>query len=222
MATRITNPKLSGRSKAWMREHLDDPYVQRAWKDGYRSRASYKLLALQEKDKLIQPGMSVIDLGAAPGGWCQVAGRLLQGRGRVIATDILPMDALPDVTFLQGDFREQAVVDDLLNLAGSATVDLVMSDMAPNMSGNPTVDQARSMYLCELALDMAVRVLKPGGTFVVKVFQGEGYEAYRKQMLQHFKVLKSRKPEASRARSRELYLVATDFMPSTSGSISDE
>lgn len=194
-----------------MREHLDDPYVQRAWKDGYRSRASYKLLELQQKDRLIRPGMFIIDLGAAPGGWCQVAGRLLEGRGRVIATDILDMDALPDVTFVKGDFREQAVVDEILALAGRDQADLVMSDIAPNMSGNNAVDQPRAMYLCELALDMAVRVLKPGGTFVVKVFQGEGYEAYRRDILQQFKTLKARKPEASRARSREVYLVASGF-----------
>ncbi len=194
-----------------MREHLDDHYVQKAWKDGYRSRASYKLLELQEKDRLIKPGMNIIDLGAAPGGWCQVVGRILNGRGRVIATDILPMDALPDVTFIQGDFREESVVQEILQLAGTDTVDLVISDMAPNMSGNNAVDQPRGMYLCELALDMAIRVLKPGGTFVVKVFQGEGYEEYRKAIQASFTVLKSRKPDASRARSRELYLVATGF-----------
>jgi len=214
MATKITNQKLSGRSKAWMREHLDDHYVQKAWKDGYRSRASYKLLELQEKDRLIKPGMNIIDLGAAPGGWCQVVGRILNGRGRVIATDVLPMDALPDVTFIQGDFREEAVVQEILELAGTDTVDLVISDMAPNMSGNNAVDQPRAMYLCELALDMAVRVLKPGGTFVVKVFQGEGYEEYRKAIQANFAVLKSRKPDASRARSRELFLVATGFRAS--------
>lgn len=214
MATRITNHKLSGSSKAWMKEHLDDPYVQRAWKDGYRSRASYKLLELQEKDRLIRPGMHILDLGAAPGGWCQVAGRLIGDNGRVVATDILAMDALPDVTFVQGDFREQAVFDEILGVLGGEPVDLVISDMAPNMSGNNAVDQPRAMYLCELALDMAVRVLKPKGAFVVKVFQGEGYEEYRRLIQQHFSVLKARKPEASRARSREVYLVATGFRPS--------
>lgn len=214
MATRITNHKLSGSSKAWMKEHLDDPYVQRAWKDGYRSRASYKLLELQEKDRLIRPGMHILDLGAAPGGWCQVAGRLIGDKGRVVATDILEMDALPDVTFIQGDFREQSVFDAIVDVLGGEPVDLVISDMAPNMSGNNSVDQPRAMYLCELALDMAVRVLKPKGTFVVKVFQGEGYEEYRRLIQAHFSVLKARKPEASRARSREVYLVATGFRPS--------
>ncbi|WP_022955522.1 23S rRNA (uridine(2552)-2'-O)-methyltransferase RlmE [Perlucidibaca piscinae] len=213
MATRITNHKLSGSSKTWMKEHLDDPYVQRAWKDGYRSRASYKLLEIQDKDKLIKPGMHILDLGAAPGGWCQVAGRLIGDRGRVVATDILPMDALPDVTFVQGDFREQNVLDEILSALDGQPVDLVICDMAPNMSGNNAVDQPRAMYLCELALDMAVRVLKPGGAFVVKVFLGEGYEAYRAQIREHFPVLKARKPDASRARSREVYLVATGFKP---------
>lgn len=213
MATRITNQKLSGSSKAWMKEHLDDRYVQRAWKDGYRSRASYKLLEIQEKDKLIKPGMTVLDLGAAPGGWCQVAGKILGDKGRVVATDILEMDALPDVTFVLGDFREQNVLDEILAALGGQPVDLVICDMAPNMSGNNAVDQPRGMYLCELALDMAVKVLKPNGAFLVKVFQGEGYEEYRRQIQQHFPVLKARKPEASRMRSREVYLVATGFRP---------
>lgn len=213
MATKITNHKLSGSSKVWMREHLDDHYVQRAWKDGYRSRASYKLLEIQEKDKLIKPGMRVLDLGSAPGGWCQVAGKILGDRGCVVATDILPMDTLPDVTFVQGDFREEAVLDEIMLALGDQPVDLVICDMAPNMSGNNSVDQPRGMYLCELALDMAVRVLKPNGAFLVKVFQGEGYEEYRRLIRQHFPVLKARKPDASRARSREVYLVATGFKP---------
>jgi len=213
MATKITNHKLTGRSKLWMQEHLDDHYVQRAWKDGYRSRASYKLLEIQEKDRLIKPGMTVLDLGSAPGGWCQVAGRILGDRGRVVATDILPMDKLPDVTFVLGDLREESVLDDIMAALQDEPVDLVICDMAPNMSGNNAVDQPRAMYLCELALDMAVRVLKPNGAFLVKVFQGEGYEEYRKQIQQHFPVLKARKPEASRQRSREVYLVATGFRP---------
>lgn len=194
-----------------MQEHLDDHYVQRAWQDGYRSRASYKLLEIQEKDKLLRPGMNVLDLGSAPGGWSQVAGRILGGRGRVIATDILPMDALPDVTFIQGDFREQAVCDRIVDVVAGEPIDLVICDMAPNMSGNTTVDMPRAMYLCELALDMAVRVLKPKGTFVVKVFQGEGFEEFRKNVQAHFDVVRSRKPDASRARSREVYFVATGF-----------
>lgn len=214
MATKITNQKLSGSSKIWMREHLDDHYVQRAWKDGYRSRASYKLLEIQEKDKLIKPGMRVLDLGSAPGGWCQVAGKMVGDKGCVVATDILLMDALPDVTFVLGDFREEVVLDEILAALGDQPVDLVICDMAPNMTGNNSVDQPRGMYLCELALDMAVRVLKPNGAFLVKVFQGEGYEEYRHLIRQHFPVLKARKPDASRARSREVYLVATGFKPS--------
>ncbi len=209
MATKITNRKLSGRSKIWMQEHLDDHYVQKAWQDGYRSRASYKLLELQEKDKLIRPGMNILDLGSAPGSWCQVAGRLMDGRGKVVATDILPMDALPDVTFVQGDFREQEVNDAIMAQLNGELMDLVICDMAPNMSGNTSVDLPRAMYLCELALDMAVQVLRPKGTFVVKAFHGEGYEEYRRAILQHFAVLKARKPDASRARSREVYLVAS-------------
>ena len=194
-----------------MREHLDDHYVQKAWKDGYRSRASYKLLELQEKDRLIKPGMNIIDLGAAPGGWCQVVGRILNGRGRVIATDILPMDALPDVTFIQGDFREEAVVQEILALAGTDTVDLVISDMAPNMSGMAAVDQPRSMYLVELALDMAQRVLAPGGSFLSKVFQGEGFDELYRELRQQFDTVLTRKPSASRPRSREVYLLGRGY-----------
>ncbi len=209
---RITNNKLSGRSKAWLKEHMEDVYVQRAQKDGYRARAAYKLLEIQEKDKLIRPGMTVLDLGAAPGSWCQVAAKLVGDRGQVVASDILPMDGLAGVRFVQGDFREQEVFDQILDLLGGEPADLVISDMAPNMSGTASADLPRAMYLCELALDMAVKVLKPGGSFVVKVFQGEGYDEYRKAILRHFKVLKSRKPAASRPRSREIYLVAKEFM----------
>lgn len=208
MATRIHNQKLSKSSKAWMREHLDDPFVKRAQKDGYRARAAYKLLEINDKYKLIRPNMTIVDLGAAPGSWSQIAGKLVGSNGLVIASDILPMDALPDVTFLQGDFREQAVFDQLLQILDGRPVDLVISDMAPNTSGNPAVDQPRMMYLCELALDFATRVLSPKGQFLVKAFQGEGYDEYRKLILAEFDVLKSVKPEASRARSREMYLLA--------------
>ena len=208
MATRIHNQKLSKSSKAWMREHLDDPFVKRAQKDGYRARAAYKLLEINDKYKLIRPNMTIVDLGAAPGSWSQIAGKLVGSNGLVIASDILPMDALPDVTFLQGDFREQAVFDQLLQILDGRPVDLVISDMAPNTSGNPAVDQPRMIYLCELALDFATRVLSPKGQFLVKAFQGEGYDEYRKAILAEFDVLKSVKPEASRARSREMYLLA--------------
>jgi len=208
MATRITNKKLSKSSRDWMREHLDDPFVKRAQKDGYRARAAYKLLEINDKYKLIKSGSTVVDLGAAPGSWSQIAGRLVGSNGLVIASDILPMDALPDVTFLQGDFREQEVFDQLLTILDGRQVDLVICDMAPNTSGNPAVDQPRMMYLCELALDFAVRVLSPKGQFLVKTFQGEGYDEYRKSILTQFTVIKSIKPEASRARSREMYLLA--------------
>ncbi|PTQ91008.1 23S rRNA (uridine(2552)-2'-O)-methyltransferase RlmE [Agitococcus lubricus] len=210
MSVRIHNQKLSRSSKDWMREHLEDPYVKRAQKDGYRSRAAYKLLEIQQKDKIFKQGMTVVDLGSAPGSWSQIVATLVGDKGRVIASDILEMDALPDVHFIQGDFREESVFNDLLTALDGRPVDLVISDMAPNIGGNGS-DQPRAMYLCELALDFAVRVLKPNGQFLVKVFQGEGYEEYRKAMMQSFTSLKSRKPEASRARSREVYLLATGF-----------
>lgn len=167
MATRITNKKLSKSSRAWMREHLDDHFVKMAHKDGYRARAAYKLLEIQEKYKIIKPGMTVVDLGAAPGSWSQIAGKLVGDKGLVIASDILEMDALPDVTFLQGDFREQAVFDKLLEILDGREVDVVISDMAPNTSGNRAVDQPRQIYLCELALDFAQKVLHKKGQFVV-------------------------------------------------------
>ena len=160
---------------------------------------------MHEKDRLFRPGMTVLDLGAAPGGWSQVAGQLIGGRGKVIASDILAMDALPDVTFIEGDFREDAIYEQILAALGDQRADLVMSDMAPNMSGNSAVDQPRAMYLAELALDMAERVLEPDGLFLVKVFQGEGFEEYRKALQSRFKRVVSRKPAASRARSTEVY-----------------
>ncbi|HEX5362142.1 MAG TPA: 23S rRNA (uridine(2552)-2'-O)-methyltransferase RlmE [Fluviicoccus sp.] len=211
MAVRINNRNLSKSSKDWLKEHFEDPYVQRAQKDGYRARAAYKLLEIQEKDKIIRPGMTVVDLGAAPGSWSQIVARLVGPKGVTIASDILDMDPLPDVTFLQGDFREEEVFSRLLEILDGRPVDLVISDMAPNTSGNTAVDQPRAFYLCELALDFAVRVLKPGGQFLVKVFQGEGYEEYRREIQSNFAALKSRKPDASRSRSREMYLLATGF-----------
>jgi len=210
MSVRIHNNKLSKSSKDWMREHLEDSYVQRAQKDGYRSRAAYKLLEINQKDKLFKTGMTVVDLGSAPGSWSQIAAQLVGSNGMVLASDILPMDALPNVDFIQGDFREDDVFNKLLDTLNGRPVDLVISDMAPNIGGNAS-DQPRAMYLCELALDFALRVLKPNGQFLVKVFQGEGYEEYRKVIMDNFSVLKSRKPEASRARSREVYLLATGF-----------
>lgn len=194
-----------------MREHRDDAYVQRAQREGYRSRACYKLLEIQEKDRCIRPGMTVLDLGSAPGGWSQVAVELVGDRGRVIASDILPMDSIAGVQFIRGDFTEDAVFEHILVAVGGAPVDVLISDMAPNMSGMTAVDQPRSMHLVELALDMARRVLRPGGVFVAKVFQGEGFDALVKDARSSFDKVLTRKPAASRPRSREVYLVASGF-----------
>lgn len=198
-------------SKRWLDEHVNDPFVKKAQVDGYRSRASYKLLEMIEKDRLIQRGMLVLDLGSAPGGWSQVVAPLVEPKGRVIASDILPMDTIADVDFVQGDFTEQQVFDQILDKLGGAQADLVMSDMAPNISGVDAADQASSIYLVELALDMARQVLKPGGAFVTKVFHGEGYDDYVKDVRTSFDKVVVRKPEASRARSREVYLVGRGF-----------
>ena len=198
-------------SQNWLREHFNDPFVKMAQKDGYRSRASYKLLEIQERDRLIRPGMSVIDLGAAPGGWSQVTSRLIGGQGTLIASDILEMDSIPDVTFIQGDFTEDAVLAQILEAVGKNEVDLVISDMAPNMSGLASVDMPRSMFLCELALDLATRVLKPGGDFLIKVFQGEGVDEYHKSVRKQFEKVTTRKPKSSRDRSREQYLLGRGF-----------
>lgn len=198
-------------SNRWLQEHFDDIYVKKAQQDGYRSRAAYKLIEIQEKDHIIRPGMTILDLGAAPGGWSQVAAHYAGDRGTLIASDILPMDPVPGVTFIEGDFREDAIFTQLLEIIGDNGVDLVISDMAPNMSGTRAVDQPRAMFLVELALDMATRVLRPGGDFVVKVFQGEGFDALRKNTQHHFHKLQTRKPDASRARSHETYWLARDF-----------
>jgi 23S rRNA (uridine2552-2'-O)-methyltransferase len=198
-------------SKSWLKEHRDDPYVQQAQREGYRSRACYKLLELQEKDRLIRPGMTVLDLGSAPGGWSQVAAELVGHKGRVVASDILPMDSIAGVEFIQGDFTEDAVFEQLLSLIGPDPVDVVISDMAPNMSGMNAVDQPRSMYLVELALDMSRRVLAPGGVFVSKVFQGEGFDEIFRDSKSSFDTVLTRKPKASRPRSREVYLIARGF-----------
>ena len=198
-------------SKRWLKEHFDDKYVQQAQADGYRSRAAYKLLEIQEKDRLIRPGMTVVDLGAAPGGWTQVAAKLAGDHGFVLASDILAMDPVAGVTFVEGDFREESVYQAIIDALDGRPVDLVISDMAPNMAGVKSVDQPRAMYLVELALDMVDQVLAPGGSFLVKVFQGEGFQEYRQALQQRFKTLLTRKPEASRARSKELYLLAQGY-----------
>ena len=198
-------------SQSWLREHFNDPFVKMAQKDGYRSRASYKLLEIQEKDRILRPGNIVIDLGAAPGGWSQVTSRVLGDKGRLIASDILEMDSIEDVTFIQGDFTEESVLAQILAAVNNQPVDLVISDMAPNMSGVRMADQARAMYLCELALDLAGQVLRPGGDFLIKIFQGEGFDQYHKQVRQMFEKVQMRKPLSSRDRSREQYLLARGF-----------
>jgi 23S rRNA (uridine2552-2'-O)-methyltransferase len=198
-------------SQRWLKEHFDDPYVKMAQKDGYRSRASYKLLEVQDKDRILRPGMTVVDLGAAPGGWSQVTSRVIGDQGRLIASDILEMDSIPDVTFIQGDFTEEAVFSRILEAIDNHPVDLVISDMAPNMSGVRAADQPRAMYLCELALDLASRVLRPGGDFLIKIFQGEGFDLYHQEVRRQFEKIQMRKPLSSRDRSREQYLLARGF-----------
>ncbi|MES2823079.1 MAG: 23S rRNA (uridine(2552)-2'-O)-methyltransferase RlmE [Pseudomonadota bacterium] len=201
-------------SNKWLEEHFDDHYVKQSQQDGYRSRASYKLLELNDKDKLIRPGMTVVDLGSAPGSWSQVAGRLVGVKGRVIASDILPMDSMEGVEFIQGDFTDSAVFEKLLALMGDSLADLVISDMAPNMSGVVAIDQPQAMYLVELAFDMARQILKPKGNFVAKVFHGEGFDQYLKMLRVNFDKVVIRKPDASRARSSEVYVVAKGFKAS--------
>jgi 23S rRNA (uridine2552-2'-O)-methyltransferase len=198
-------------SKQWMDEHVNDPYVKQAKIDGYRSRASYKLIEINDKDKLFRAGSVVIDLGAAPGGWSQIAAPVVGGQGRVIASDILPMDGIGGVTFIQGDFTDEAVYDQIVNELNSDKVDAVLSDMSPNLSGVNTTDQYASIYLAELALDMARKVLKPSGSFCAKVFQGVGYEEYVKDLRHSFDKVIIRKPAASRSRSREVYVVGKGF-----------
>ena len=208
MATRIENKKLSKSSSAWMKEHIDDHYVQKAHKDGYRARAAYKLLEINEKTNLIKKGMTVVDLGSAPGSWSQVAGQLVGEKGILIASDILPMDTLPDVTFIQGDFREPEVFDRIMAEVGDRQVDVVLSDMAPNTAGNSAIDQPRMMYLCELAVEFALTTLPEGGALIMKVFQGEGIQELRKQMQADFSKIRSIKPGASRPRSKEIFWIA--------------
>jgi len=197
-------------SKQWMMEHVNDVYVQRAKAEGYRSRAAFKLLEIAARDKLLRPGMVVVDLGAAPGGWTQVAAGKLGARGRVIAVDVLAMAPLPHVTFLQGDFREGAVVAALEQELAGRPIDLVLSDMSPNISGIALSDQARAMHLAELALEFAVKHLKPGGGLLVKVFQGSGFQEFLREMRGRFNEVVTRKPDASRGRSNELYLLGKE------------
>lgn len=193
-----------------MREHINDPYVQMAQKDGYRSRAAYKLLEIDERDHLLKSGMVVVDLGATPGGWCQVAAAKMGQSGKIIALDLLPLHPLPRVEFIQGDFRDDAVLAQLEEKLGGQQIGLVISDMAPNMSGIDSADQARAIHLAELALEFAAQHLKPGGAFLVKVFQGVGFEEYLKLMRSHFGKVVTRKPKASRDRSSEQYLLGLE------------
>ena len=195
-------------SKQWLKRHVNDPYVQQAVASGYPSRAAFKLLEIQEKDKILKQSMRVVDLGAAPGGWSMVAKQLVGRNGQVVALDILSMDSIAGVEFIQGDFTEQMVYDQLVELLDGQQVDVVLSDMAPNLSGNKTIDQPRSMYLIDLAVEFAEQVLAPGGTLLMKVFHGEGFDALIKQLREQYKTVKTRKPEASRASSREVYVLA--------------
>ena len=198
-------------STNWLKRQLSDPYVRKAKHEGRRSRAAYKLIELNEKHNLLKPGMRVVNLGAAPGGWSQLAAQWVGSRGHVYALDVLPMDSLADVTFVQGDFTEEAVLQQLLNHLGESQIDIVISDMAPNLSGMRAIDQPKVMYLAELALDLARQVMKPNGDMLIKVFQGEGFDSLLQQLRQAFTQVRSRKPEASRDRSREIYLLARGF-----------
>ena len=203
--------KKSKSSHQWLREHEDDEYVQRARAEGYRSRAVYKLLEIKDKFNLLKPGQCVVDLGAAPGGWSQVAVKTVGSKGKVIASDILEIDPIADVTFIQGDFTEPEPFDQIMSAIDGQPVDLVISDMAPNMSGMKQVDQPKSVYLVELALDLAEQVLRPGGSLVCKCFEGEGIEDIRTGFRRRFKKVSNFKPKSSRNRSREVFVVGTGF-----------
>ena len=196
------------KNRSWIKQHVKDPYVQMSQKDGYRSRASYKLLEIIEKDRLIRPGMTVVDLGAAPGGWSQVAMDLVGHEGRVHALDLLPMDGIAGVDFILGDFTEDEILQELLGLIDKRPVDLVISDMAPNLTGSKAVDQPTSIYLVELAVDLACKVMKPEGVFIAKLFQGEGFDEFVRHVRTLFNTVSMRKPDASRSKSREVYMVA--------------
>jgi len=201
--------KRSKTSKGWMQEHVNDEYVKRAQRDGYRARAAYKLIEIDDRDHLIKPGMTIVDLGSAPGSWSQVAVQRLKGQGKVIALDLLEMQPVAGVQFIQGDFREQSVLDQLEAALAGMPVDLVIADMAPNISGISDVDQANAMYLTELALEFSYKWLKPGGQFLVKVFNGSGFEEIVRNMRQGFDKVATRKPKASRDRSSEVYLLGS-------------
>tara|TARA_R110000772_G_scaffold168865_3_gene280634 strand:- start:709 stop:1362 length:654 start_codon:yes stop_codon:yes gene_type:complete len=198
-------------SKTWLKEHHDDFYVRQSKADGYRSRAAYKLLEIHKKDHLFRPGMTIVDLGAAPGGWSQVAVSLVRPGGMVLATDILAMESINGVEFVQGDFTEESCLASLMEVLGEREIDLVISDMAPNISGMADIDQPRTMYLLELAMDFAESKLRTGGSLLMKVFQGEGFEGLLRQLRSDYTTVVSRKPDASRARSREIYLLAKGF-----------
>lgn len=204
-------PKRSKSSSRWLQEHAKDPYVKRARREGFRSRAAFKLEEIQRVERLMKPGMVIVDLGAAPGGWSQFAARVLQGRGEILALDVLPMPTVPGVTFIEGDFREAQVLERLNAALTGRKVDLVLSDMAPNMSGIDSVDQPRAMHLAELALEFATQTLKPGGDLLMKVFQGSGFQELVQSARRNFESVRMRKPEASRARSPEVYLLARRF-----------
>jgi 23S rRNA (uridine2552-2'-O)-methyltransferase len=194
-----------------LRRHVTDPFVKQAQIDGYRSRSAYKLIELDERDRLMRPGMRVLDLGSAPGGWSQVAAKAVGAKGRVLATDILPMDPIGNVDFIQGDFTSDTVVEQIKAWLGDGKFDLVVSDIAPNLSGIDSADQARSIYFLELALDTVRLMLKPGANFVAKMFQGQGSDEYVKELRKHFGKISIRKPKASRPESREVYIVAKEF-----------
>ncbi len=198
-------------SSRWLQEHFNDPFVKRAQAEGWRSRAAFKLAELIERDRLLQPGRVVVDLGAAPGGWSQMVREKLGDTGRVLALDILPMQPIAGVDFIEGDFREEAVLQQLQDLLGDDRVDLVLSDLAPNLSGVATVDQPRAMYLAELAADFAAGHLKPGGAFLTKLFHGSGFDDYVRRLRAEYRQVSIRKPKASRARSPEVYALAREF-----------
>ena len=203
------------KDRSWIKKHVNDPFVKKAQVDGYRSRASYKLLEIVEKDRLIRSGMTVVDLGSTPGGWSQVSARLVGHEGRVHALDILPMDAIAGVDFIQGDFTEENVFEELMTLIGNRAVDLVISDIAPNLSGIRAVDQPAMIYLAELGVDLANRVLSKNGVFIAKLFQGQGFDPFVQQVRTLFNGVSIIKPEASRSRSREVYLVAKGLKAKT-------
>lgn len=203
-------PKRSDSSRKWLKEHFSDPYVKQAQREGYRSRAAYKLLEIQQRDRILKPGMSIVDLGAAPGGWSQVAAKYVHPKGHVLAIDLLEMDPIEGVEFIQGDFTEDSTLETMLSRLPNEQVDFVLSDMAPNTIGSRSTDALRSVYLVELALDFALRVLTPEGGLLVKVFQGEGFDAFLASVKKEFKNVSVRKPKASRGRSKEVYVLARE------------